>query len=46
MSSSTTITTFGAPALNFAAGHQGLDSAMVRPITPSKASPAGVRIVI
>src|SRR5579859_7328714 len=40
------MTTFGAPVLHFAAGHQGVDSANVRPITPSKASPAGVRMVI
>ena len=36
--------TFGAAVLYFAAGHHGFDSANVRPITPSKASPAGVRM--
>src|SRR5580698_7993820 len=40
------MTTLGAPLMILEAGHHGLDSATVRPMTPPKASPAGVLMVI
>jgi hypothetical protein len=41
VSSSTITTTFGAPADEGRCGQAGVDSAYVRPITPSKLSETG-----
>src|SRR5215203_5800771 len=42
MSSSTTNSTFGAPSFaRIGAGHAGLDSCTVRPMTPGKSLPCG-----